>query len=275
MGIDRPDVRLRRRASVVAVLVALLVMGGACSGQPGAGTPPGSSPPDGSPPVPVTPRAPSEASGSEASGSEALSLVVFGDSWGFGAHCAGCTPWPRLLPADYRAAEKVEVTLTDLTENGGDSTSLVDELKNNAEYRDAVADADIVVVNMGLNDLEKTADPAKLTSMWSKNLDAMLDIVDKLRAGQPTAVRMVGVSNEYLSDAGLRAGLGDSASKIFQSFNQVSCAVAADHGGQCVDLRSVLNGVDGQQATDPNSQESMNAVASAVAAAGLDELGGR
>ena len=270
MDIDCQAVRLRPRARVSGALVAmLLIMGVACSDQPGAVTPPVSSP-NGSLPARVTPSAPTEASRSAA-----LSLVVFGDSWAHGAHCGGCTPWPILLPADYRAASQVEVTLTDLTENGGDSASFLDELKNNAEYRDAVASADVVVFNMGLNDLEKTADPEKLTDMWAKNLDAMLDIVDKLRAGQPTAVRMVGVSNEYLSDAGLRAGLGDSASKIFESFNQVSCAVAADHDGQCVDLRPVLNGKDGQEPTDPNSQESMIAVASAVAAKGLRELGGR
>lgn len=270
MGSDCQGVRLRRRASVVIVLVALLVMmGGACSGQPGAGTPPASST-DGSLPVGVTPSAPSEASGSGA-----LSLVVFGDSWAHGSHCGGCTPWPRLLPADYRAASHVGVALTDLTENGGDSASVLDELKQNVEYRDAVAGADIVVFNMGLNDLEKTADPETLKVMWSKNLDAMLDVVDELRAGRPTAVRMVGVSNEYLSDVGLRAGLGDSASRIFQLFNQVSCSVAADHDGQCVDLRPLLNGKNGQEPTDPNSQESMNAVASAVAAKGLTELSGR
>jgi hypothetical protein len=204
--------------------------------------------------------------------SSAWSLVVFGDSWGYGAHCNGWTPWPKLLPAEYKSSSGVDVTLTDLTENGGDSASLVDELRNKPDYRDAVARADIVAFNMGLNDLEKTTDPAKLTAMWTTNLDGMLDVVDDLRKGKPTAVRMVGVSNEYLSDVGLQGAIGKSGPAIFAAFNKVSCSVATHHGGQCVDLRRVLNGSNGKRPADPNTQKSMNAVSSAIAAAGLAEL---
>ena len=211
------------------------------------------------------------ASGSQA-GNSALSLVVFGDSWGYGAHCNGCTPWPKLLPADYKSSSGVDVTLTDLTENGGNSASLVDDLKNKPAYRDAIAGADIVAFNQGVNDLDKTLDPAELTDMWTTNLDGMLDVVDELRNGQPTAVRMVGVSNEYLFEVGLQGAVGTSGPLIFEAFNKVSCSVAADHGGQCVDLRPVLNGPDGAQPADVNTQESMNAVSAAIAAVGLAEL---
>ncbi len=214
---------------------------------------------------------PLSASANAAAG-EALSLVVLGDSWGYGAHCGGCTPWPKLLPADYESSLGVAVVLTDLTENGGDSASLVEELKSNPVYRDTIASADVVVFNMGANDLEKTLDPAELTDMWTTNLDRMLDVVQELRDGQPTAVRMVGVSNEYLSDEGLRLKVGESGSVIMAAFNEVSCAVAADHGGQCVDLRPILNGSEGNQPADVNTQESMDSVSAAIVAVGLAEL---
>ena len=203
----------------------------------------------------------------------ALSLVVFGDSWGYGAHCNGCTPWPKLLPSDYESSVGINVALTDLTENGGDSASLVAELKNDPEYRDAIAGADIVIFNMGLNDLEKSVQPAELTDMWTANLDEMVDVVDELRDGKPTAVRMVGVSNEYLTDAGLQGAVGKSGPVIMGAFNKVSCTVAVDHHGKCVDLRPILNGPAGKQPADPNSQKSMDAVSAAIVAVGLDELG--
>lgn len=215
--------------------------------------------------------APSLSASSSPADNSALSLVVFGDSWGYGAHCHGCTPWPELLPADYKSSLGVDVTLTDLSENGGNSALLVDELKNRPAYRDAIASADIVAFNQGINDLDKTIDPAALTDMWTTNLEAMLDVVDELRNGQPTAVRMVGISNEYIDNAGLQ-GLAKSGHVIFEAFNNVSCSVAADHGGQCVDLRPILNGPDGEQPANVNTQESMNAVSAAIAATGLAEL---
>ena len=252
----------------VGVVVALCIT--ACSTGPGPeaanGTPSsGSTSANASSPS-LSPSA------SPAAGGAALSLVVFGDSWGYGAHCNGCTPWPELLPSDYESSSGVDVALTDLTENGGNSALLLDELKNKPAYRDAIAGADIVAFNQGVNDLDKTLDPAELTDMWTTNLDGMLDVVDELRQGQPTAVRMVGVSNEYLSDVGLKGAVGKNGPVIFESFNNVSCTVAADHGGQCIDLRPVLNGPDGQQPADVNTQEAMKAVSAAIAAVGLEEL---
>ena len=210
----------------VGVLLALWIT--ACSAGPGQEAP-NSTRSSGSP-FASAPSPSLSASASPADNS-ALSLVVFGDSWGYGAHCNGCTPWPKLLPSDYESSLGVDVTLTDLTENGGNSALLVDELKNKPAYRDAIASADIVAFNQGINDLDKTIDPAALTNMWTTNLDGMFDVVDELRNGQPTAVRMVGISNEYLNDAGLQ-GLGKLGPVIFESFNKVSCSVAADHGGQ-------------------------------------------
>jgi len=60
--------------------------------------------------------------------------VVFGDSWPYGAHCNGCTPWPKLLPPAYESALGTQVTLVDLTENGGTSGSLLEEFQTSDRY---------------------------------------------------------------------------------------------------------------------------------------------
>lgn len=84
---------------------------------------------------------------------------------------------------------------------------------------------------------------------------------------------MVGLSNEYLWDGGLRVALGKAAPDVMAAFNDASCAAASGHGGQCVDLRPVLNGPEMKTPANANTQESMDAVAAAVAALGLAELG--
>ena len=116
-------------------------------------------------------------------------------------------------------------------------------------------------------------DPDVLRQRWSDDFDRLLDIVAELRDGAPTAVRMVGLSNEYLTDGGLRAALGKNAPSVIASFNEVSCTAASGHGGQCIDLRPVLNGPDLKTPADGNTQESMDAVADSIAAVGLAELG--
>ncbi|MCA0294135.1 MAG: hypothetical protein LCH96_02260 [Actinobacteria bacterium] len=130
------------------------------------------------------------------------------------------------------------------------------------------------MIDMGMNDLESSTDPTVLKTTWSKNLNALADTVDKLRRGRPTSLRMVGVSNEYLTDSGVAGALGgpDEAAKVFGSFNQVSCQVAAKHSGKCVDLRPVLNGPDGATPADPNTQDAMQKVADAIVAQGLNGL---
>lgn len=48
-----------------------------------------------------------------------VTVAVFGDSWGYGAHCGGCTPWPKLLDAGYESELGISVDVVDLVENGG------------------------------------------------------------------------------------------------------------------------------------------------------------
>ena len=220
-----------------------------------------------------------------------LTVAVFGDSWGYGAHCGGCTPWPKLLEAGYESEFGASVDVVNLLENGGNTDVLLKEFREDADYRAAIADADVVIINQGVNDIDQFMDVfdsaskgtcggpdglaclSALTDHWRQNLDAFATEVATLRHGQPTALRLVGVSNEYLSDPGLSFMGEEMAAATFGGFNEVSCEVAAAHGGACVDLRPVLNGPAGDQPQDANTQDSMQAVADAIVAAGLAELG--
>ena len=176
---------------------------------------------------------------------------------------------------------------------GGNTDTLLNDLRTNSDYRDAVAAADVVVFNQGVNDFDQFDESvfalardgkcggadglaclSDLTDHWRHNLDGFAAVVKRLRGHKPTAIRFVGVSNEYLTDPGLTFGLGgpDTAEAVFAAFNHISCAVAANHDGACVDLRPVLNGPGLDVGADPNSDESMQAVADAIVALGLPEL---
>ena len=222
-------------------------------------------------------------------------MAYFTDSWGAGSHCSGCTPWPRELAPAYEKAYGVHVTSLDFANPAGSNTDLVlNSLKTDKKYRDAVAAADVVVFNHGLNDFDQfdhsvfvplrnghcggddgLACLKKLTDHWTQNLAGYAAVVKDLRGDKPTAVRFVGISNDYLTDPIPIVILGGAknAHAVFAGFNDVSCAVAEEHDGMCLDLRPVLNGPTMDAGADPNSPESMQAVADAIVALGLPELG--
>ena len=59
---------------------------------------------------------------------------------------------------------------------------------------------------------------------------------------------------------------------MFKALNDAVCATARAHEAKCVDVRRVLNGPTLDQAVDENSDASMQAVADALLATGIDEL---
>jgi lysophospholipase L1-like esterase len=220
----------------------------------------------------------------------ARSLVVFGDSWPYGAHCNGCTPFPQL----YAEALDAEAStgFTNLTEDGGTTDSLLGEMRSFEPYRTAITDADVIVISVGANDLEDAfgeygADGCgppqglgcfrEVADAWGRNMDAMLTEIHDLRGDRPTAIRVLTQANE--ADAGLSAAFGSefvtkTLPQVMAWQQEEFCRAAAAHHDQCVDLRPVLNGADVNEPTDVNTQEAMQQVADALVAIGLPELQG-
>jgi lysophospholipase L1-like esterase len=263
------------------VVTAALVLVSACGAEePSADPGPSATP---------TASSPSSPAGT-ASAAPARTMVMFGDSWPFGAHCNGCTPYPDL----YAEALDVETPtgFTNLTENGGTSDSLLTEIRSFAPYRDAIADADIIVISIGANDMEPaftsygadTCGPPKglgcfrkVADAWGRNMDALLTEFDTLRAGRPTAVRVLTQANEADPDLTSMFGepfMTEQLPQVMEWQNQEFCRAAARHHDQCVDLRPVLNGPELTVPVDVNTQDAMQAVADALMTIGLPELQG-
>ena len=266
----------RHRGGVLVLLVVL----SACSGPSDGGGGTAGAPVDGSTPPTAEP---------------ALTVLAFGDSWPYGAHCNGCVPFPELYVEGLEDELGGEVEFVDLVTNGGTSASLLESLRGDESYRDAVTQSDVIVISTGANDMEPAGQSWKagtcggpdgldcfraLGEEWQANFDQMLEEIDELRAGEPTAVRLVTNSNEFLSDPGLIDYFGadfglSGGATITALHHDALCAAAAEHGDVCVDLRPVLNGVSLDQPRDVNAQESMQAVADALVASGLAELDAR
>ena len=222
----------------------------------------------------------------------ALHYVAFGDSWPYGAHCGSCDPFPELYADALEDAQSAPVEFTNLVTNGGTSLDLRDDVESNESTRAAIADADVIIISTGANDLEPGMTKwlegtcggddqldcfREIADAWHANFDAILTEVDALRGERPTAVRIITNSNEFLSDPGLIDTFGadfglSGGAAITALHHDALCAAAETHDAMCVDLRPVLNGPDYTAPADVNTQESMQAVADALLASGLGEL---
>ncbi len=256
---------------------AVLLVGCSPASQ---GTPPGSS------------SSLSSASTSASPSGPPLYLVVFGDSWPYGSHCGGCTPFPDRYANGLRTATGREVTFVNLVTNGGTAASLLDDIKNKPSIRRHLMRADIVVIATGGNDLSPAFDATLAgtcggadqldcfrTVMKSlrTSFDGIVTEIQGLRNGQPTAIRLVTQANEFLSDRSLLHDFGADFGKvrgvaITKMQRDVQCEVAEQHHAKCVDTGLALNGPDLLRPTDTETSAGMKAVADAILASGLDEL---
>ena len=224
--------------------------------------------------------------------SEPWIYLAFGDSWPYGAHCNGCDAFPGLYAAGLEATTGNEIDFINRTKNGGTSASLLESIRKSQGFRESIAKADIIMISTGANDFEPAfaawqagtcggSDDLdcfrEIAEGWRRNFDAIATEIDTLRAGEPTAVRIVTNSNEFLADPGLIEFFGvdfgpTQGAVITAMHHDVLCEVAEAHNAQCVDLRPVLNGPNLDQPQDINTQEAMQAVADALVASGVAEL---
>lgn len=261
-------------AILLAASVSLLI---ALAGCVAPGAPPSS--------------APAPAASVAASTQPAIDYVAFGDSWPYGAHCP-CTPFPVLIAEGLEAELGAPVGFVNRTTNGGTSADLLADFRSNESVRDDIGEAELIVVSTGANDLEPAFEAygrgecggadeldcfRAVAEEWRVNFDGMLAEIEELRAGKPTAVRILTNANEFLADPmllrafGPEFGVGGGAA-ITAMHHDALCAAAAAHGATCIDLRPVLNGPDFSTPQNVNTHDAMQRVADAVIAAGLVEL---
>jgi hypothetical protein len=268
------------RASLWIALVMVFGLIG-CGGEDSSSQPDGGSAADTAPAASVEP--------------EGLTYVALGDSWIQGAHCNGCRTFAQTHAEALSESLGKPVTFQSLagdyqpyfeTPGGGGSTGLRKALQMDEVFRENVAAGDIIVISTGPNDfgrigkaIEKgtcggaddTACVAELDRRWHRDFDAILSEIEELRAGQPTAIRLVSVPNEF-NDPSFSPATRRGWEAAFEALAQAMCDNAKKHDVVCIDTRLVLNGPDFEQPPDVDAQESMDAVAALLAETGVSEL---
>jgi hypothetical protein len=228
-----------------------------------------------------------------------LTFVALGDSWPEGAHCGYCETFAGRYAAGLKTLAGRPVHFVDLTGSaqpffhtaGGGTASLLRALRRDSSFARQVASGDVIMIATGPNEGSRAFEPyahghcgrafacvRRLERFWLRNFDAILDDIDRLRGGRPTAIRLVSAADFLLSDPSATKGLPPDAmqfgAKYFAALNTAECDAARAHHAMCVDVRPVLNGPALDQPVDENSPKSMQAVADALLATGLPELKG-
>ena len=280
--------------SILALTAVVAVSSAACSGPP-------TSPAPSTEPSPLPSAGPSLATAPPAP--IPLRYVALGDSWPEGAHCGSCRTFAGRYADGLQATTGKPVVFVDLTgshqpffdSEGGGSRSLLDALRRVDSVDSAVAAADVVLIATGPNESARAFDPLRhgrcggpdglacvrgLERFWERNFDAILDRIDQLRAGRPTAIRLVNAGNPFIKnpemDHGLPPGFAAGpGAAIFQALTDAVCRAAAAHHAICVDVRRIINGPPGRtHYPDEESTRAHQRVANALLRTGLPELTG-
>jgi hypothetical protein len=227
-----------------------------------------------------------------------LTYIALGDSWPEGAHCNGCQPFPELHAEAVQADTGRTIEFKNLAGQaqptfetfGGGMASLLNAVRNSEAFRTEVASGDIIVIATGPNEGEAVGAAVaagtcggadnfecvrELGQSWTEDLDAILDEIEQLRAGQPTAVRLVNAANAFIGSTlpGMDEATTAAFSELFfEELTVAMCENASAHRAQCLDVRPILNGPNLDQPVDDSSVESMAAVADALTQMGVAEL---
>jgi hypothetical protein len=226
-----------------------------------------------------------------------LTVVALGDSWPEGAHCGYCETFAGRYADGLGEMTGRPVDFVDLTgqaqpffdTDGGGTASLLRALRDDPSFAEQVASGDVIMIATGPNEGDRAFGPyvkgrcgeafacvGRLERFWLRNFDAILGEIDRLRAGRPTAIRLVSAADFFLSDPRATKGLPPDAmafgASYFEALNTAECDAGRTHDAICVDVRPILNGPNLDRPVDENSPASMQAVADALLATGLPEF---
>jgi GDSL-like Lipase/Acylhydrolase family len=209
-------------------------------------------------------------------------LVVLGDSIASQTTCPGCSIFPDQVATKLGVALGARVQVNNLSwdvtnPKAAEVADILTYVRNDSTARDALADADGVLINVAQNDLayNRVDDPCGVAPDYPKirwedlthdcidatlveyrrDLNALLDEIDALREGRPTMLRVVTGYNSALGDLvdptwNEPAAIEPTTYNVSQMMD-VQCDLASQHGGMCADAYSALNGADRQQSAQP------------------------
>jgi len=198
------------------------------------------------------------------------SLVVIGDSIALNnpLHCYGCTGFVTRYANSITETTGHPVDVQNFARMNSNIDGLIYDLETYESRRDALSNADIIIVGIANNDTawNRDDDPcdgpggdemewskynAACIAEWTEFLrprfeDAFASIA-ALRAGKPTLLLTFNAYNFWNSQPGVEV-LPDEMVKegdLLDDWNTMICQVAEENGFACADIYHAFNGADG------------------------------
>jgi lysophospholipase L1-like esterase len=249
-------------------------------------------------PASPTPLSPTPSSPAPSSLS-ALRIVALGDSVTAGTHCS-CRAFPALYGDGLRKLYDVPVRVDNVGVNGDASADLLAELTGDRDTEADVRAANVVVITIGANDFGDSYDAIttgtcggddglrcvrRMLAALGPRLTALLDRVDSLRGGRPTAVLVTGYWNVFEDGdvaAGAFSGRGRATTdRLTRAADALIAKAAHADNADYVDLYTAFKGAHAER--DPTrllaadgdhpSAAGHRVIAQALLSAGIAPLG--
>ena len=223
-------------------------------------------------------------------------LVAIGDSVPrFHFTCPACKGFIELYADAITEATGVRVDVDNRTAvqisnvPPVQASHLLHRILTDASLREAIAAADIVVVNVGVNDTPwnrfdnpcDASDPTATDVQWSmitdacvervlgdykRTLDEIFTQIDILRGcftasfetmtctdrgHEETMLRMATVYDDWMGSSVSTSESDEVTSRVVQAYVDAQCWVVRMHGGECADMHHVFNGPAGTDDAGP------------------------
>lgn len=206
-----------------------------------------------------------------------LTYVVLGDSipdgWGIGGFGEEYVNYAEYFAEYLREDLNVAVTVQNMSDSSGIRTvHLLEKLQNNDEIRQAVADADIITVWIGVNELgmpqslycagmcggEDNLDCIrKRVDEFNNNIDNILDEILALNSSRDTHIMIADnvISSAYVTDAKSRGCFKVIQTELYGALNDHLYQAAHERGIIVVPAYRAINGPSGDQANEDLYQD--------------------
>jgi hypothetical protein len=195
-------------------------------------------------------------------------LVAVGDSIPF-SECFGCKGFVDRYAMAVTEATGHAVKVQNLAEhNGLQIDGLLQELKTDTTRREALANADIIVVGIAANDIAMNSNvdlcdgPNPDIPDWSKynadcavasaelfrpKFESVFSQIVALRGGKPTIFRTINRYNDWIGWPGhdLPPEGIEATRLVLDAWNEMVCRAAEENGFVCADIYHEFNGPDG------------------------------
>ena len=201
------------------------------------------------------------------------SLVVVGDSIAYNSSmvCPGCNGFVDRYADAISEATGHPVEVRNLSQPMLQVDALLEELKTDASRRDALANADIIIVSIAFNDTPwlRSDDPcdgpngnkpdwseynttcaAAAAEIFRPKFESVYAQIVALREGKPTIFRTINRYNDWIGWIG-EAGetnlpeATNATRVVLDAWSAMVCETAQENGFTCADIYHTFNGAAG------------------------------